>query len=96
MNAINYLAQYKILLIYLGMINILTFIFFAVDKLAAMKKRTRIRVRTLLGLCFVGGALGGLCGIYLCHHKTRKKNFTVGVPLMLLMQIVVLFYMMNR
>ena len=82
------------ILIYLGIINFVTFVFFAVDKIAAIKKRTRIRVRTLLGLCFVGGSLGGLCAMYLFHHKTRKKSFTVGVPLMFLIQVVLVFYFM--
>lgn len=94
----EFFAKYKILLVYLGIINVATFIAFGVDKLAAIKKRSRIRIVTLLGLCFIGGSVGGLSAMYLFHHKTNKiKNdfFTVGVPLIILMQVIVIFYLMN-
>lgn len=91
----EFFAKYKILLIYLGAINVVTLAAFAVDKIAAIEKRSRIRIVTLLGLCFVGGSLGGLIAMYLFHHKTKQDYFVVGVPLIMLMQIVVTFYLMN-
>lgn len=91
----EFFSKYKILLIYLGIINFVTFAAFAVDKLAAIEKRSRIKIVTLLGLCFIGGSLGGLGAMYLFHHKTKKDYFTVGVPLIMLMQAVVIFYLMN-
>ena len=91
----KFFSKYKILLIYLGIINFVTFAAFAVDKLAAIEKRSRIKIVTLLGLCFIGGSLGGLGAMYLFHHKTKKDYFTVGVPLIMLMQAVVIFYLMN-
>lgn len=91
----EFFAKYKILLIYLGIINFATFAVFAVDKIAAIEKRSRIRIITLLGLCFIGGSIGGLGAMYLFHHKTKKDYFAVGVPLIILMQVVLLFYLMN-
>ncbi len=91
----EFFAKYKILLIYLGIINFATFAVFAVDKIAAIEKRSRIRRITLLGLCFIGGSIGGLGAMYLFHHKTKKDYFAVGVPLIILMQVVLLFYLMN-
>lgn len=91
----EFFAKYKILLIYLGIINFATFAAFAVDKIAAIEKRSRIRIVTLLGLCFIGGSIGGLGAMYLFHHKTKKDYFAVGVPLIILMQVVLLFYLMN-
>ena len=29
------------------------------------------------------------------HHKTRKKKFTIGVPLMLLVQIALFFFLVK-
>ena len=46
-------------------------------------------------VAFIGGSVGALIGMYGFHHKTKKAYFTVGVPLILLMQVVVLFYVMN-
>lgn len=91
----EFFAKYKILLIYLGIINFATFAVFAVDKIAAIEKRSRIRIITLLGLCFIGGSIGGLGAMYLFRHKTKKDYFAVGVPLIILMQVVLLFYLMN-
>ena len=91
----DYLMQHRILLIYLAVVNILTFIVFGVDKMNAKSNRQRVRIVTLLGLTFIGGSVGALIGMYGFHHKTKKAYFTVGVPLILLMQVVVLFYVMN-
>lgn len=91
----EFFSRNKILLIYLAIINLICFTTFAVDKIAAIEKRSRIRIITLLGLCFIGGSLGGLAAMYLFHHKTKKDYFTVGVPLIIVMQIIVTFYLMN-
>ena len=91
----DYLMQHRILLIYLAVVNILTIIVFGVDKMNAKYNRQRVRIVTLLGLAFIGGSVGALIGMYGFHHKTKKAYFTVGVPLILLMQVVVLFYVMN-
>lgn len=91
----DYLMQHRILLIYLAVVNILTIIVFGVDKMNAKSNRQRVRIVTLLGLAFIGGSVGALIGMYGFHHKTKKAYFTVGVPLILLMQDVVLFYVMN-
>lgn len=91
----DYLMQHRILLTYLAVVNILTIIVFGVDKMNAKSNRQRVRIVTLLGLAFIGGSVGALIGMYGFHHKTKKAYFTVGVPLILLMQVVVLFYVMN-
>ena len=88
-------TEHKYVLIYLGIINVVTFIAFAIDKLNAIGHRSRIRIVTLLGLAFMGGSLGGLLAMYLLHHKTNKDYFTVGIPLIILMQVVVVFYVLN-
>ena len=83
------------MILYLLVINIVTLILFAVDKIAAIEHRSRIRIVTLLGLAFMGGSIGALIAMYVFHHKTKQDYFAVGVPLIILMQIVVLFFLMN-
>ena len=51
---------------------------------------------TLLGLCFLGGSLGGLIGMYTFRHKTKQKYFTIGVPLMLITQVVLIIYLYTK
>lgn len=80
---------------YLLVINVVTLIVFAIDKIAAIEHRSRIRIVTLLALCFIGGSIGGLLAMYVFRHKTRQDYFSVGVPLIMIMQVVVIFYIMN-
>lgn len=91
----EFFAKYKALLIYLAVINFIAFAAYAVDKVNAAEHRSRIRIVTLLGLAFIGGSIGSLLAMYLLRHKTRKDYFTVGVPLIIVMQVVIIFYMMN-
>ena len=72
-----------------------TFFVYLKDKKAAEKGKDRVKIVTLLSLSFIGGSIGALCGMYILHHKTNKSYFTVGVPLMIVMQILVLFYLSN-
>lgn len=91
----TFFGKHKICLIYLAIINIITFVVFGIDKHNAEQRRSRIRIVTLLLLSFVGGSIGGLIAMYLFHHKTKKDYFTIGLPMMIIMQVLVVFYMMN-
>ena len=91
----NFFESRRLLIVYLLIINIVTLILFAVDKIAAIEHRSRIKIVTLLGLAFIGGSVGALVAMYVFHHKTKQDYFSVGVPLIILMQVVVLFFLMN-
>lgn len=91
----SFFDQHKVLIMYLVVINFITLAAFAIDKIAAIEGRSRIRIVTLLGSAFIGGSLGGLMAMYLFRHKIRKDYFTVGIPLIMLMQVFVIFYFMN-
>lgn len=92
---LDFFGRNKILMIYMGIINVITFLAFAIDKINAVKGKRRIRIITLLGLAFVGGSAGALLGMYTLRHKTKVDYFTVGVPLIMIMQVVVVFFVMN-
>ena len=91
----DFFEKNKLLLFYFIAINIITFIAFGVDKQKAIEQKSRIRIITLLGLSFIGGAIGGWIAMYTFRHKTKKDYFTVGLPLIGLMHIVVILYLMN-
>ena len=76
------------LLIYLIIVNVLTFFVFGLDKWKAKNHKWRIPESTLIGLCLFGGSLGALLGMYAFHHKTKKKKFTFTIPEILLIQII--------
>ena len=77
----------KYIIPYLIIINIITFILFAVDKFRAMNKQWRIRESVLLGSSIIGGALGGLISMYTFRHKTQTAIFKYGMPIILLLHI---------
>lgn len=79
-----------IIILLLAVMNIVSFLFMAWDKRCARRKLRRIRERTLFLAAGLFGALGGVMGMFLCHHKTRHWYFRYGFPLMLLAQAVVL------
>ena len=78
------------MLIYLILINAAAFICMLVDKQKAKKRLWRIPESTLLLLAAIGGSLGTYVGMQLCRHKTRKLRFSIGVPVMLAVHIMVL------
>lgn len=77
------------LILYLVIINVITFVLFGVDKYKAIRQEWRIRESTLLGLALIGGSIGGWLAMYIFHHKTKKVKFFVGIPVILVIQIVV-------
>jgi uncharacterized membrane protein YsdA (DUF1294 family) len=84
--------QLKIAIIYLLAINLLTFITYGIDKWKAKHRKWRISESTLLLLAVVGGSIGALLGMKNFRHKTQHKKFTLGVPILLIIQIIVVGY----
>ena len=64
----------NLVLYYILIINILTFIIYGIDKLKAKKGKLRIPESTLLLLAIIGGSIGAWFGMRLLHHKTMHKN----------------------
>ena len=90
-----------IALIYLVVINVVTFFVYGIDKWRstsgrllptgrkkAKKSKWRVSEATLLGLAVVGGSIGAWLGMKTWHHKTLHRKFRFGVPLILVVQIV--------
>lgn len=77
---------------YLIIINILTFLMFGIDKRKAIKNKWRIPEKTLLLMALIGGSIGGGVGMQCFHHKTKKKIFSIGIPLMLVIHIGIIVY----
>lgn len=72
---------------YLVAVNLITFIFFWNDKRRSKKAAWRIPEKTLIGLCLIGGSIGGILGMRALHHKTNHFLFAWGIPIILILQI---------
>lgn len=81
---------------YLGIINLLTILFYGWDKYCAMRQSWRVPEMTLLLLAAVGGSVGAWVAMQLFHHKTQHWKFRLGVPILLLLQIAGLAYVHFR
>ena len=82
----------KEILLYLLVINILGFFAMGIDKYKAKIGSWRIPENTLFGFCFFGGGIGTIAGIYTFRHKTKKKKFTIGMPLIVILEILIFIY----
>ncbi len=85
----------KIFIIYIILINLITFSVFGIDKLKAVKNKWRIPEKILFLFSIIGGSLGGLLGMYTFRHKTQKPAFKFGIPVILILQIVLIYFIMR-
>ena len=83
------------LLYYLIVINIVTFLVYGIDKWKAKQGSWRISEATLLILAVIGGSIGALLGMRVWHHKTMHKKFKYGLPLILLVQIALIYLLLD-
>lgn len=74
--------------LYVMIVNLVSFLFFGWDKSKAEKGAFRISERTLMSLAILGGSIGALAGMYTFRHKTRKLKFRIGIPVILILQIM--------
>ena len=86
----------SILLIYLAIINVVTFFVYGIDKWKAKRAKWRIPEATLLGMAALGGSIGAWLGMKTWHHKTLHKKFKYGIPLILFVQIALLIWLINK
>ena len=80
--------------LYLIIVNAAAFLLMLADKLKAKRGAWRIPEATLLGIAVVGGSIGALIGMYCFRHKTRHLKFALGLPLILVLQIIGLIFLL--
>lgn len=78
-----------ILAIYLILINLIAVIVTIYDKLCAVKRRWRVKESTLLILSALGGSISMYITMLLIRHKTRHIKFMLGIPLILIFQLLI-------
>lgn len=77
-------------IVYLVIINILSFSLMGIDKYKAITNKWRISEYTLFGISLIGGSLGTLFGMIAFHHKTKKNSFRILIPIFLIINILLI------
>ena len=77
-------------------VNAAAFLLFGLDKWKAKNGRWRIPESTLLLFAAAGGSVGAYLGMKVFHHKTRKPRFYLGIPGLMILQLLLLWYVMFR
>ena len=85
----------KLFIYYLVLTNLITFFLYGIDKWKAARQRWRISEAVLLLAALIGGSIGALAGMYSFHHKTLHRKFTIGVPLILIAQIILILCLLQ-
>lgn len=84
------------MLAYLLIINAIGFAVMLFDKYLAKNNLWRIPEQSLFGIALFGGSLGCIAGMYTVRHKTRHKSFTLGMPAILIVQLVAVWFFIQK
>ena len=82
-------------LIYIAVMSLAAFFAYGADKRRSVKGRWRISEKTLLGLSLLGGAPGGLLGMKLFRHKTKRRYFWAVNFLGIILHAALLFWLIR-
>ena len=85
-----------VLLIWVLAWTLIAFVLMGVDKWKARHDSWRIPEKTLFFSAILGGSPGALAGMYLFRHKTKHRSFTIGMPLILIVQIALVLFLVWR
>lgn len=84
-----------VITIYLIAVNLTGFALMGFDKWKARKHAWRIPEATLFIVALIGGSVGSILGMQVFRHKTRHWYFVYGMPAILLLQLVLVFLLIE-
>ena len=85
----------KLVMIYLLVLTLGTFIVCGIDKFAAKKQMRRVPEKTLFLLSAIGGSVGMFAGMLTFRHKTQHWYFKFGIPAIIIGQVVLVLLFMR-
>lgn len=89
-------TQALIMALLLALMSAVLFAVMAADKRRARRNMRRVPEARLFLLALLGGAAGGVFGMYVFHHKTKKLKFVLGFPVIALCQLGALAFLLLR
>lgn len=85
-----------VLAILLPALNIYGFFIVYCDKKKAIQHRWRVPERKFFLLALAGGAIGIFLGMKVFHHKTKHFLFTRGIPLLIVLNIIFFYLLLDN
>ena len=82
----------EMIFLYVIIINIIGFLIMGIDKFKAQRGYWRTPEKTIFMITLLGGGIGTVAGMYVFRHKTKKLKFTIGLPTILISEIVLIIY----
>ncbi|MEA4848303.1 MAG: DUF1294 domain-containing protein [Clostridiaceae bacterium] len=86
----------KALLIYLIIVNIAAFAIMGTDKYKAQRNKWRVSETSIFILGLIGGGTGIFLGMRFFRHKTKHLKFTLGIPVIVIINIIMLGYILQK
>ena len=86
----------QLFIIYTLVINIIAILITGYDKLCAKKHSWRAKERTLMLVSVLGGSIGMYITMQLIRHKTRHFKFMIGIPLIMILQIILIWFTWSK
>lgn len=88
--------MHNIIIITLIVLNIFGFVLVSLDKYKAKNRLWRIPERSFFILSILGGSIGVYIGLFVFNHKTRNWYFMTLIPLIIIIQTVFIYYLLNK
>lgn len=86
----------KIILIWFAVISLVAIIITVADKIKARRGAYRISEAALMSVSALGGSVAMLVTMLTIRHKTKHIKFMLGIPIIILFQIIVAVYVAIR
>jgi uncharacterized membrane protein YsdA (DUF1294 family) len=80
---------------YLIIINAITFVVYGYDKSLSTTQARRISEKALLLYALFGGSVGAILAMQFFRHKTKKASFLIWFILIFLLQLGLVWYLIQ-
>lgn len=81
---------------YFMIINLVGFVMMCVDKQLAIHHKNRVPEKVLFLIAIIGGSFGSILGMYAFRHKTKHVSFVIGMPVILIIQLVLVYFVIHN
>ena len=83
----------NILIFYFFIINLIGYFLMYLDKEKAKKNKWRIKESTFFIIAILGGSVGAFLGMKVFRHKTKHLKFSIGLPLIIIVQAFIIYFL---